>query len=308
MKKGIRWWYKFDLSGKTYASKCIYLTKNEAKKAETAHYEELNRQERNPSQKPVLSLLEAINERLDYVLTKKSKTYYRDNKRYYTILVNELGDVSIEEVKKNHINAILLQMSDRLQNEDKDNYAVNAALRVYKALFQYAIKSHDLDIKNPCVGIDMYSIDKHMKFIPPDADIEAVRKLCDTDQRLLLDFVKDTGCRISEALRLKGEDVSETHVILYTRKSKNSNLVPRKVPLSIHVSGEKRERVFKRWTDIPRFLEDKVRSLEQKPWSWHSLRHRYASLLSKEGKPLFEIMSLLGHSNLETTQIYLQLL
>jgi len=284
------------------------LTKSEARKAEAVKYEEVSTKERNTAQKPVLSLLEAINERLDYVKTKKSKTYYRDNKRYYTILLNDLGNLPIEEIKKSHINAVLLEMSDRLQNEDKDNYAVNAALRVFKALFQYAIKSHDLDIKNPCVGIDLYSIDKHMKYIPPDSDIEAVRILCDEGQKLLLDFVKDTGCRISEALRLKGDDVSETHVILYTRKSKNSNLVPRKVPITIRMSGEKGERVFKRWTDIPRFLEDKEKSLDQKRWSWHALRHRYASLLSKQGKPLFEIMSLLGHSNLETTQIYLQLL
>jgi len=68
------------------------------------------------------------------------------------------------------------------------------------------------------------------------------------------------------------------------------------------------ERVFSRWVDKPHFLKRKVKKLKGQMWGWHSLRHRYASLLSKEGKPLFEIMKLLGHSNLSTTQIYLQLL
>jgi integrase len=69
-----------------------------------------------------------------------------------------------------------------------------------------------------------------------------------------------------------------------------------------------RDRPFERWSEYPRFLEKTVKELKQPFWAWHSLRHRFASKLSREGKPLFEIMLLLGHSNLDTTQRYLQLL
>jgi len=31
---------------------------------------------------------------------------------------------------------------------------------------------------------------------------------------------------------------------------------------------------------------------------YHNLRHRYSSLLSKKGMPLYEIMERLGHQNL----------
>lgn len=71
---------------------------------------------------------------------------------------------------------------------------------------------------------------------------------------------------------------------------------------------ESEVRVFKRWNDNPKFLEKKIRKLQQKEWNWHNLRHRYASSLSKQGKPLFEIMTLLGHSQMSTSQNYLQLL
>ncbi|MEO8666776.1 MAG: tyrosine-type recombinase/integrase, partial [Ignavibacteria bacterium] len=105
--------------------------------------------------------------------------------------------------------------------------------------------------------------------------------------------------------------ILNSSVILYTRKSNNSNRVPRKVPKPSFLESKiclPDERVFKEWTEYPKFLDRKVRQLKQYRWGFHSLRHRRASLWSKEGKPLFEIMSLLGHSNLETTQIYLQLL
>lgn len=133
--------------------------------------------------------------------------------------------------------------------------------------------------------------------------------MCDDGQKNLIDFVMETGCRISEALRLKVIDVNKDFIVLYTRKSKNSDLVPRKVPKPECLEITKaKERVFDRWSDTPKFLERKVKELEQRSWNWHNLRHRYASLLSRQGIPLFEVMALLGHSNLKTTQNYLQLL
>jgi site-specific recombinase XerD len=66
--------------------------------------------------------------------------------------------------------------------------------------------------------------------------------------------------------------------------------------------------VFPEWSDVPRFLEKRVKKLTIPYWTWHNLRHKYASELSRKGVPLFEIMNLLGHSNMKTTQNYLQLL
>lgn len=311
LKIGLRWFYKFNFQGKMYRSKCIYLSKTEAKSAEHIMFEDVSQKARNPSQEPILSLLEAINERLDYVLVKKSKDYYKDNKRYYSILLDTIGDLPFKSVKKAQIEDLLLATSKKQQSKGLDNYVVNAMINAYKALFNYIIDKHDLNMKNPCKGIDKFSIKKKFKYIPSDEDIENVRSLCDEGQKMLIDFVKETGCRISEALRLTGKDTLTDYVVLYTKKSRNSDLVPRKVPIpyfmkEICLGSE--EKLFNRWCDVPRFLEDRVKELKQQNWNWHNLRHRFASKLSKEGRPLFEIMSLLGHSNLKTTQNYLQLL
>lgn len=311
LKKGTKWWYKFSFNGKTYISKCIYLSKFEARIAENAKYEELTAKERNPLEKPILSLLEAINSRLDNVQVRKSTRYYQENKGYYKILLDRFGDIDISEIKKADINALLLEVSKTSKAKGKDNYTVNSMLRVFKALFNHAISEHDLEMKNPCVGIKPFSLTRKLKYIPSDADIEAVKALCDTNQKKLIDFVMATGCRIDEALRLTAADVLTDYIVLYTRKSVNSDLVPRKVPRpeGLTVIGLKpHDRVFSFWDSRPKFLEHKVKKLGQVNWNWHNLRHRYASMLSKQGKPLYEIMSLLGHSNLQTTQGYLQML
>jgi hypothetical protein len=46
---GLRWFYKFNFHSATYRSRCIYLTKIEAKKAERMKLEELDEKQRNPS-------------------------------------------------------------------------------------------------------------------------------------------------------------------------------------------------------------------------------------------------------------------
>lgn len=309
LKKGIRWWYKFDYNGRTYSSKCTYLSKNEAKKAENTKYGEISKRRTNYVDKPILSLLEAINERLDYIQTKKSKHYYKQNKQYCSLLYAEFGNIAIDHITKPDMNSFLLDMSQRLQINGKDNYAVNAALRIYKALFQMIIRNYDLDMSNPCIGIEVFSVKRKLKYIPSDDDIDDVKVLCDEEQKLLIDFVLETGARINEALQVTGKDIGIGFIILYTRKSKYSDLVPRKVPISSLLPVvESDERLFKRWSNNPKFLEKKIRKLKQKEWNWHNLRHRYASSLSKQGKPLFEIMTLLGHSQLSTTQNYLQML
>ena len=312
LTKGVRWWYKFDYNAKTYTSKCIYLSKNEAKKAENAKFEELSHQECNPTEKPILSLLEAINERLDYVKTKKTTDYYKDNKRYYTALLETIGDVPIESIKRKDVNEFLYKEAEKAKEAGRDNYAVNYMLNLFKALFNYAIESHELQMRNPCLGITLFSVRKKLKYIPSDADIKSVRALCDEDQKLLIDFVAETGARINEPLKVTGKDIFDDYVILYTKKSRNSNIVPRKVPKPDcikHLNPKPDERLFRLWSDTPKFLERKIEKLGQRSWNWHNLRHRRASIWhTVEKRPLYEVMCLLGHSQLSTTQKYLQML
>jgi integrase len=95
--------------------------------------------------------------------------------------------------------------------------------------------------------------------------------------------------------------------VLYTRKSKSSNLKPRDVKFDtskFYKNKDENEKVFSYWSGIPRFLFKMTKG----KWNWHNLRHRYASKLSQNNTPIFEIMCLLGHSKIETTQNYLQLL
>jgi integrase len=307
LKKGVRWYYKFDYDGTTYHSKAIHLTKQEAVKAERDKQKEIESQSENPNQIHDITLLDLINSRLDYLEAARTDKYYKQSKYYLKILLDYFGNINIQEITKKEMLSFLNGQSLKQKSNRRDNYRVNAMIKAYKALFFFGINNFELDIKNPCQGIKLFPVKKKIKYIPSDKEIQDVLDNCDPDQKLIVEFVRDTGCRISEALYLRRRDVFDGYVILYTRKSRSGNQTPREAEFEtskLTLPNLVDERVFHKWNDIPKFISAKANG----KWSWHNLRHRYASILSKNNTPIFEIMCKLGHRNIETTQNYLQLL
>lgn len=308
-KAGLKYWYKFDYNGKTYYTKAIFDTRVDAKRAESEEYRKVSRKGYNPANERIITTLEAINTRLDELKIKKSNQYYKDSKRYCGIFLKAFGAHSdFFNIRRSNISDLLLDTSQELQERGKDNYTVNAMLRCYKAMYNSVIKKYELEYSNPCIGVDLYAVEQTVKYIPTDEEIKLVLAICNEKQKLLINFVAESGCRISEALRVRGKDIFDDYVILYTRKSKGSNLVPRKVPVSNISKIGKEEKLFSEWSKNPKFLEKKIRKLGIPKWGFHNLRHRRASIWSKQNIPLFQIMLWLGHSQISTTQKYLQLL
>ena len=131
---------------------------------------------------------------------------------------------------------------------------MNVCLTYLKALFNYGIKIHELDVKNPFVGIKPFAEDRQIKYIPTDKDIDEVLELCDRDEALLIHFVMKTGARTSEAIRFESKDIYDEFVVLHTRKSLHGSLIPRKVPYTTEQLGDFKG--FNRWKKEPRFLEE----------------------------------------------------
>jgi integrase len=304
IKKGERWYYQGMYCGQRYCSKAIYLTKQEAKNKERDYLTGLDEQIRNPTND--MSLFDLMVDRLDYLKLKKSQFYYKENRRYFKKALDFWGKGRlVGEITKKNVNELLMFEAKRLIQTGRTNHKINAMIRCLKALFNYGARAHDLKSLNPVRFAEFYPIDIKLKKIPTDGEINAVRGKLSYGQTLLFDFVDQTGCRIMEAIRFKAEDIDGDLITLWTRKSKNSNLTPRRIPMPDCLKGFKgKGRPFKDWEAYPRFLEDAA----DHKWNWHNLRHRRASIWANSGMTLIEIMQRLGHSNVQTTQRYLQLL
>jgi len=307
LAKGIRWFFSGQFQGQKYFSKAIFLTRAECLVAEREKLAEMERNIDKPQNE--MMLVEIMNARLDEMKANQSKKYYQETQRYYKMLIEQNGNLQVEKVTKVQVNRVILNYSKQLKRKGQTNHCANAMLRAYKSLFNYAISMYDIDMRNPCVGIKMLPVEIKIKHIPTELEISMLRDRLDDEEKLLFDFVEQTGCRINEAMRMKHEDLQDGLVTLWTHKARNSNLTPRRIPIPECMKARRGSGlVFKRWNNTPSFIEKYVRMLGFKRWNWHNLRHRRASLWAKEGKTLLEIMQLLGHSNLSTTQKYLQII
>ena len=199
---------------------------------------------------------------------------------------------------------LFLDEIKRCKNLGLGNSRPNQLLKVLRASLNYAINL-GIDFRDLTRGIQKLPVDVKVKFIPTEEMIEAVKSKCNPDQKKIIQFVYETGARINEAVALDYEDVKKDFVVLYTRKSRNSQRVPRYVPIPDIIEPKGEGKVFKEWYAYPRFLERKIKKLGQPTWNWHGLRHRRASIWARDGKPLFELQMLLGHTQISTTQRYL---
>jgi|SRR3989344_9622883 len=119
------------------------------------------------------------------------------------------------------------------------------------------------------------------------------------------------GLRLAEILNLEQRDIDFKSKNIFVREGKGKK--DRVVPLPkgfreeliafipIKCSGRALERAFKRACEKAGLLKIKP-SLH-----FHSLRHGFATQCVKKNMPIHHIRTLMGHSNISTTNVYLEL-
>ncbi len=144
---------------------------------------------------------------------------------------------------------------------------------------------------------------------------EAIKE-CDSDDKLMVLLLYTLGLRISELSNLKIKDIQNGWVRINGKGAKI-----REIPLLDEVI-KNLEKYLKQWeptvyifeNDGIKFNENKLRYKLSKVFkkigikaSPHQLRHSFATDLLNQGARITDVSELLGHSSLETTQIYTKL-
>ena len=249
--------------------------------------------------------------RLEDIEIRRGKSHFQENKRLFEILMERWGN--FPQITTDDIEEYLKEVAKQSKP------LANKRLRLVKALFNYGIKRNWFRF-NPVSGIDYFGVERKTKYIPPIEDIDKVMSLATEEQRRYLTVISLTLARVREINNLRWEDVNfeENYLILRTRKAKNSDLVSRKIPMTVTVREvllnleHKGEYVFvntrtrTKYDYRDKFLPKLCEKAEVKPFMYHALRHYGASKLSNAGVPLTDIQQLLGHQRATTTDIYLQ--
>ena len=251
---------------------------------------------------------------------KTFENYNRDLNKFFKFL----NDYKIKDIKKITKETVRLYFL-----KQKNNNISNRTLgRYYSSLnsfFLYSIEHEYIGV-NPLKFIDY---PKYTKKIPEyiyDSQLEKLLNEKTSENveielrnKLIIHLLLDTGIRVSELVNIKVHDIdveeriikvfgkgSKERFVFFTSKTKElltNYLIKRKEKaitdnLLINYKGEKlTERSVQK---IIKLVGEKI-GLDIHP---HLLRHTFATDLLNKGADIRMIQELLGHENLDTTQIY----
>lgn len=289
-----------------------FRTKRAARRAEEDAREELRQGKSSPSANPLLyDLARAYLRKLHTYHTKSwaYQAWCKVNKYFSDLLEKEAAVITTDEIEK-----ILSPLKGK-----KKARTINELRKILNAIFNYGIEK-GLIANNPAKKVARFPEDDSPKYIPAWDDIARVLKLAKPHQRVLLMLLKNTMARIGAAMNIAWPEVNleERWVILKTRKRKGGGERRWKVPINDELfkalTELKRnvtsEYVFpnksgKKRTTYPRFLARLCKKAKIKPFGYHALRHYAATTAANRRAPARSIQEILGHTQIETTNIYL---
>lgn len=224
-----------------------------------------------------------------------------------------------------------------LTNEDIRTFLINIDttprtkahyLTVFNAFYNYLIFCEKLS-KNPCDGIKGPKLEKKLPNYLTSSEIDKlfnIRLLKPVDYRnkAMLETLYATGTRISELINLELNQIDfQERIIRVTGKGKKDRIIPLADSASDALEeyiNNYRDYLIKKETNYVFLNKDGNRISRQgffkilkslckeaginKEISPHTLRHSFATNLLNNGADLRVIQELLGHENLETTEIY----
>jgi len=264
--------------------------------------------------------------------------------RYLRKFTGYSGDISPEEINQDLVRKYRVHLNRLRDEKDKglksstQNYHVVALRAFLRYLSKRDIKTLSTDkVELPKIG------DRQVSFLE-EKDVERLLsaagtkdKLKDLRDRAILEFLFSTGMRVSElcslnrdeinpeseefTVRGKGDKVRVVFVSESARASLKNYLDKRVDPDpalfiradnrarddNLKASKEKKGKTSLRLT--PRSVERLVAAAASragitKKVSPHTLRHSFATDLLKGGADLRSVQTMLGHSSIQTTQVY----
>ncbi len=247
----------------------------------------------------------------------------------------DITDVDLDFIRKTKIEELYRYQSFSPEMMNTSN-ALSAASRCrrtssVKSFFSYlTVKRHLLDY-NVCQKLDMPKRQASLPRYLEEAECEALLAACDGTYALrdycMLMILLSCGLRVSELVSLNLTDIYEDHLRVIGKGNKervvffaegcreaiddyltirNSEKIVPEDQNALFISRDNR-RISVR--GVQKMLDKKLKlaGLDASRYSPHKLRHTAATLMLKNGVDTRALQEVLGHSNLNTTQIYTHL-
>lgn len=253
------------------------------------------------------------------------QSYKRDIMQYQTYVnQNNINYAKVDEKK-------VKEYLQYLQEIGKKSSTVSRSLASIRSFYQFLVRIKVIS-QDPTENIQSPKIEKRVPSILTSKEIELLLDqpkdvdLKGTRDKAMLEFAYATGMRVTEIISLNIEDVNlEEGYVLCKFGSKQRNIPLGSLSLKalkeyieesrpylirdesvnalfVNINGKRLTRQGF-WKIVKYYKEQAHINKEITP---HVLRHSFATHLLQNGADLKAIQTMLGHSDISSTQVYMQ--
>ena len=275
-------------------------------------------------EKQIKNFLEFLE--IDKKVSKNTlQSYERDILQFDKYLSNKKMNYS--KINQEDIKEYL----NHLQEIGKKTSSISRSLASIRSFYQYESRVKKIK-NNPTEGVQAPKVEKHAPNILSSQEVELLLDqpkdvdLKGTRDKAMLEFAYATGMRVTEMISLNIEDVDVENSTVVCKTANKQRVIPlgsmslkalkeyiedarpilvrdeEEKALFVNINGRRLTR--QGFWKIVKYYKDQAHIT--KDITPHVLRHSFATHLLQNGADLKSIQTMLGHSDISSTQVYMQ--
>ena len=253
------------------------------------------------------------------------QSYKRDLKQFKRYI--EACEINYNHVKEEDIKDYIKE----LQEEGKKASSISRCIASIRSFYQFVLKRKKIKV-DPTANIQSPKIEKRVPSVLTSKEVELLLDqpkdidLKGTRDKAMLEFAYATGMRVTEIISLDIDDINFEEGYVNCRHANKPRIIPlgklslkalkeyteqarnilikddNEKALFVNVNGQRLTR--QGFWKIIKYYKDQAHIT--KDITPHVLRHSFATHLLQNGADLKSIQTMLGHSDISSTQVYMQ--
>ena len=253
------------------------------------------------------------------------QSYRRDILQFEKFL--DANDINFSKATEENMEDYLKE----LQKEGKKTSTASRSLATIRSFYQYLLRTKKVK-EDPTVSIQSPKIEKRVPSVLTSEEVELLLDqpkdvdLKGTRDKAMLEFAYATGMKVTEIIDLNIDDVNFDENTVLCSNGKKARIIPlgtlaekalkeyvedarpimvkdeTNKALFVNVNGDRLTRQGF-WKIVKYYKEQAHITKDITP---HVLRHSFATHLLQNGADLKAIQMMLGHSDISSTQVYMQ--
>ena len=253
------------------------------------------------------------------------QSYKRDLKQFKRYI--EACEINYNHVKEEDIKDYIKE----LQEEGKKASSISRCIASIRSFYQFVLKRKKIKV-DPTANIQSPKIEKRVPSVLTSKEVELLLDqpkdvdLKGTRDKAMLEFAYATGMRVTEIISLNIDDVNLEEGYVTCKTGNKQRTIPLgtmslnalkeyvDVARDVLIKNDDEKALFVNvnggrltrqgfWKIIKYYKEQAHITKDITP---HVLRHSFATHLLQNGADLKAIQTMLGHSDISSTQVYMQ--